>query len=458
MEIDILSKGCIKPSVPTPSDLRTYKISLLDQFMPLVYTPMILFYSNQDINPVKDDDDDDIISKRLLLLQQSLSQTLTRFHPLAGKIKDDFSIDCSDEGAFFVAARTKIALSDYLQQPDLNSLYKLLPSTDEPTSGSYVSMIQETIFACGGIAIGVYVLHTVMDGSGLASFLKAWAAIACDEQSTKACYPNFDGTSMFPQYGAFPRDANVMAYGSHFRKRGKITRRRFVFDGPAIANLMEKARAETGVPENPTRVEVVSALLIKHMMAIFKAKSGVDKPLAINHAVNMRRRMVPPIPECSVGNFVWPAATICKPNETQLSSLVYQLKEAIMKINSDFVRNIKGGDHGGFIKLYELKKEAASSFTSPLFSNGVDYVLFSSWCNFGLYQVDFGWGKPVWTTTARYSNGDLEIPFLNSIVLMDARKNKGIEAWMVLDEDIMVMLDKDKNFIQYASPNPSPLN
>ncbi|XP_038717186.1 uncharacterized protein LOC120010459 [Tripterygium wilfordii] len=38
------------------------------------------------------------LSQRSLVLKQSLSETLTRYYPLAGKIKDDRSIDCNDDG------------------------------------------------------------------------------------------------------------------------------------------------------------------------------------------------------------------------------------------------------------------------------------------------------------------------------------------------------------------------
>lgn len=46
------------------------------------------------------------------LLKSSLSTTLTRFYPLAGRISDDFSVDCSDAGALYVEAEDH---ADFLQ-------------------------------------------------------------------------------------------------------------------------------------------------------------------------------------------------------------------------------------------------------------------------------------------------------------------------------------------------------
>jgi hypothetical protein len=61
---------------------------------------------------------------------------------------------------------------------------------------------------------------------------------------------------------------------------------RVVFDASAIASL--KAKETSPSVQNPTRVEVVSSLLWKCMMAAFKATSGIHMPTFITHAVNFR--------------------------------------------------------------------------------------------------------------------------------------------------------------------------
>lgn len=53
---------------------------------------------------------------------------------------------------------------------------------------------------------------------------------------------------------------------------------------------------------------------------------------------------------------------------------------------------------------------------------GVDHFGFSSWCKSGYYEVDYGWGKPVWVISIGYS----ESVFLNLIILMDMRSGDGI--------------------------------
>jgi shikimate O-hydroxycinnamoyltransferase len=123
LEVDIISKENIKPSFPTPSHLQTYKLSLLDQLIPSPYASIILFYPNNDHC-----DDLSNIPKRLELLKKSLSETLTQFYPLAGKIKGDLYIECNDEGVCFAEAHVSgSCLSEFLSHPDPLLTHKFLP-------------------------------------------------------------------------------------------------------------------------------------------------------------------------------------------------------------------------------------------------------------------------------------------------------------------------------------------
>ena len=269
MEVERICDVCIKPSSPTPPHFRTYKFSLLDQVNPPIYVPMIFFYPYQDIN-LANNFNNDAIAKRSLMLKQSLSETLTCFYPLAGKIKDNLSIDCNDEGVHYVEARANISLRDYLNKPDLSSMHKFFPKQLllEAAPGSVVGMVQETTFACSGISIGVSVSHMFMDAGAMCSFIKHWAAVASKSSEANILAPNFDASSIFPQYDPFP--ANIKP----FLRTGKFARRRVVFRESAVSGL--KAKAISSGVENPTRVEVVSALLLKCIMAVFKARSGIN--------------------------------------------------------------------------------------------------------------------------------------------------------------------------------------
>ncbi|XP_065875196.1 stemmadenine O-acetyltransferase-like [Euphorbia lathyris] len=442
MEVEIICKECIKPCSSTPSHLKIYKVSLLDQFMPPIFFSTALFYAKNH----------DFLSQKSLVLKHSVSKTLSNFYPLAGRIKDYVSIDCNDEGACYIEAKASIPMSEYLEQPDPTLLPKLVPDAsmfNQNPIGAFVVLIQQTTFACGGLVIGVSASHIALDGTSLASFIKAWA-LAASSIGKEITYPNLDSRSLFPHYvGNFPKEALFTALWAPFARKDKVSLRRLVFDASAIDEL--KAKAASSSVENPSRVEVVSAIITKIVKAALNAKSGIDKPIAISHGVNMRRKATPPFPDSSLGNFVWPAQAINTEKETQLTSLVYQLRNAIRKVDGEFVKNTI---EGGSAKLFQDLKEMGDALSQ----GEMELMLFSSWCNFGLYNnSDFGWGKPIWISQCSTTDSE-EIPFNNMCNLNDTRSGNGVEAWLFLPQHIAAVVEKDEELLQYGSINLSPLS
>ncbi|KAJ0781434.1 putative vinorine synthase [Helianthus annuus] len=96
----IISREIIKPSSPTPSHHRSYNLSQLDQGLPHIYMPLILFYPNNEICSLTADD-------KARKLKKSLSRTLTRYYPFAGRLHTPPTtyVDCNDEGVVFVEAK-----------------------------------------------------------------------------------------------------------------------------------------------------------------------------------------------------------------------------------------------------------------------------------------------------------------------------------------------------------------
>ncbi|KAB2044754.1 hypothetical protein ES319_D01G112400v1 [Gossypium barbadense] len=415
MVVEIVSKEFIKPTSPTPPHLRTHRFSFLDQFLPSIYVPMVLFYMDQERSiPVAASN-----SRRSQLLKESLSETLTLFYPLAGRIKDHLYIDCNDEGAYYVEARVNRPLRELLNLTDSPYVSQLLPA--EPTwtattAGGYIAMIQVTTFACGGIAIGAFLSHVIADGPAATKFISSWAALTrkCGEE---APCPNFDASLVFPPSVVYPREATLLALFSRFVKKGKWKSRRIIFDASAIAAM--KAKTVSSSVPNPTRVEVVSSLLSKCIKATFKAKSDIQKSTLIAHIVNLRQRARPQIPNHSMGNFLCLAAALVTAKETELDNL--------------YMKEIGKGTN-----------------------DNIDIILFSSWCNFGLYEIDFGWGKPTWVTCATESKS--EIGMVNTIVLMDTKMGNGVEARVFLEEQHMVMLEQNQELLAFGILDQSPLN
>lgn len=456
MKVEILSREDIRPSSPTPPHFRHLKLSLLDHLIPSPYAPIILFYSNTTTTTSLYE----VPKKRLELLKQSLSETLTQFYPLCGKLKDDLSIECNDEGANFVEAQVNCPLSEFLGQPQLTLLHKFIPIElvpEESNSGAYVTNIQVNLFQCGGIALGICISHRIIDGAALSTFLKGWTCKA--KGCNQLVQPNFIASSLFPTNSLWLKDLSIGMWGSMF-KQGKWVTRRLLFRNSDILTL--KAQISSGtttrrssssfVVQNPTRLEIVSAMLWKSLTAASKARFGTQRPSLVTHLVDLRRRMDEALcPRHAMGNLLWFVAaenmmTSNDDHEMGLDELVGKLRDAISKVDGGFVEELRGD------KGRSIMQECIRAIGEAGSRNGVECFGFSSWCNFEFYEADFGWGKPTWVTNVPPTGS----VFMNLIILVDTRLRDGIEAWVTLDEQDMTHLIANPELLTYATLDPSP--
>ncbi|KAK6131455.1 hypothetical protein DH2020_034796 [Rehmannia glutinosa] len=330
MDVEIISVERIKPSIPTPNHLKEFNLSILDHLIPAAYAPIVVFYPNQN-----DANHFEILEK----LKKSLSETLSRFFPLAGTIKDDFTIDCDDQGACFTIAKVKnCLLSEFLETPDLKMIAKFLPCGLTSNGTNCVTNIQASEFECGGISIGVCISHRILDGVALSTFLKSWADFAREKRS--------------------------------------------------------------------------SCPIFLHSL--------LSLPMA--RGLKMHR---------------WRCGVLCSRKG---------VLKCVSKIDGEFVKKIRGDE--GSETMHKCLKEI-----EEFGCKDVDHFGFTSWCNLGFYDVDFGFGKPVWVSSI-----DASGPFfMNLAILIDRRCGDGIEAWVTLDEQEMAILESNQEFQTCASLNQSPL-
>lgn len=77
MEVDKVSKDCIKPSSLTPCNLKNHKLSFLDLYLHPYYIPIVLYWTWIFPYPIL------ILSfiKDCNTLKQSLSEALSLFYP-----------------------------------------------------------------------------------------------------------------------------------------------------------------------------------------------------------------------------------------------------------------------------------------------------------------------------------------------------------------------------------------
>ncbi|XP_038686643.1 stemmadenine O-acetyltransferase-like [Tripterygium wilfordii] len=428
MKVEIVSRETIKPSSSTPSNLTTFQFSLLDQFFSATYIHSILFYpTTNDTNRHID------VNKRCHVLKTSLSKTLTMYYPFAGRIKDHNSIDCTDEGAMFIETRVNCPLSDVLRNPNFDQFKEFQPlevGLPTATGTSTLLFVQANFFECGGMAIGVRLVHKIADATTFMTFMKIWASIA-READEVANLELFAGAILFPPMDyKFPSIADVplIRYESCVLKR-------LLFSASNIDALKAKI-ASTSV-QQPTRVEAITALIWKCAMTASRSIKGTcSRPSLCTHAINLRKRLSTPLSEYSIGNILTVITAKFLETEIELQSLVLKLRKEVkeLKVNREEI-----SDH--MKKIMEIKSSGKESGV-------VDAYYFSSWCRMPVYEADFGWGKPTWISFINF-----KVP--NIVYFVDTREGDGIEAWVSLREDEMAIFEHNEELLSFASVNPS---
>ncbi|XP_073138587.1 epi-neemfruitin B 7-O-acetyltransferse L7AT-like [Henckelia pumila] len=169
-----------------------------------------------------------------------------------------------------------------------------------------------------------------------------------------------------------------------------------------------------------------------------------EEPFLLNHQVNLRTRADPALPEESFGNFIWLTATKCINPTTHFKDMVSEVHRAIRKIDSEFVKVLQ--NNNGY---YEHFEEARKGFRK-----GANQLSFTSWCKFGFYDVDFGWGNPIWLSC--YVSPNSESEFFGLVNLIDTRSGDGIEGWVTLDEKLGAAFEESDDLqINHVLINPS---
>ncbi|KAI3445681.1 hypothetical protein Pfo_002346 [Paulownia fortunei] len=421
--VKVISKVIIKPSSPTPHTLRNLKLSFLDQLVPPFYVPVIFFYQADELTGLTSNSDHAQISQQL---KQSLSDALTSFYPLAGKLNlENFTVDCNDAGAELIEARVHARLSDAIQEPRMEELKQYLPldpgtiiNTAQGSPSPALLAVQISFFDCGGIAVGVCSSHHITDAASLVAFIGSWAA-GCRGEKGKFSPSSFDLAGHFPSKDLSDSGISLSIYV----QKEKLVTKRFVFDKEKLAALKQAATSPSGsTVKDPTRVEVVSAFIWKHFIEMGQSKNLS----AAWHVVNLRTRTSLPLENvsgnCILKQFFFPSTYEGVP---EFHDLVSRLRNGIRAVSDEYISKARNGDN----YLNEISKSFDLVIKGEMESCG-----FSSWCRFPVYEVDYGWGKPVWVCPT-------SCPEKNVTFLMSTKDGDGIEAWVNMLESSSELLE-----------------
>ncbi|KAL9431672.1 hypothetical protein AB3S75_026799 [Citrus x aurantiifolia] len=330
----------------------------------------------------------------------------------------------------------------------MNTLQQLLPFNPNKKylSNNDVNLaIQINRFDGGGVVIGLNFRHIVADTAASIGFIKNWAKLNSSDDSSIINYKDVvvDCTDTFPRNKEIPSYARRI---NEWQRVPECVTKRFVFDGSKVAALRgEIMKQETSLSLNQyhrTRFEAVSGLIWGALIDMDREKN-VGSTCIAAIPVNLRNRINPPLPEDCVGNLYH--ALTC----TATKSLARSISESTKMVNDDFVRKVyqDGGDV--FLNQYreaveEILKGGAGTNN---YYNGVRLFGFTGVIRLPFYEPDFGWGKPVWSTTAMSHS--------NIAALLDTCDGNGVEAWVGLPINDIPKFEQDPSILTYASFIPS---
>ncbi|KAI3876778.1 hypothetical protein MKX03_037445 [Papaver bracteatum] len=502
MKIEVVSKESIRPSSPTPDKFNTHSLSRFDQIFPPYHVPLLLYYLNLDTNSSSlsnaEEDKNTIFSEssrhRCDVLKKSLAETLTRYYPLAGRIKDEKSVDCNDEGVDYIEARVVgRVISQFMQlaSSDIEVMEPFLPF-DEPSNSKALLKIQVSVFDCGGMVISLLYCHRILDASSFINFVKDWAATSRSGSGTHGDAavdkPWYALSSVFPPttFGEQEKNKQIVA------KRTELMTRRFVFKDFSIAKLKEKCihglnankgsdcqvhKQEENMRQLPTRFEALTSLIWMCFMDVdhqFKVKqidngirsiNAVSTPQQVQYvtgiAINLRSKMIPPLPANSFGNMtdvslaeVSRSLTGSNLNNNgngfhdQISQyyqeLAYKIKDSIKSVDNEHVKALQGNNFAISCNRLKIHHRFREGHTCNGDHKTTELLRFTSWSRFPIYEADFGWGKPTWASISK-------LDIQNLVTFMDTSSGDGIEAWVSLKVEDMVEFERHEELLAFAS-------
>lgn len=173
----------------------------------------------------------------------------------------------------------------------------------------------------------------------------------------------------------------------------KCITRRYVFDDSKISILQSKVSSSL-VPK-PLRVEAISALIWKCAIeASSKSSSNTlgsspVRPSIIHQAVNLRKRVTPPLPDNLAGNLLVLSTSKAEESTTR----VLDLKDLVAKIQAGIEEMKECATK--LVDPNEAMQVLTKYCTNLMKDQEIETYSCTSWCRFPFYEAEISDGKAV---------------------------------------------------------------
>ncbi|CAK9135732.1 unnamed protein product [Ilex paraguariensis] len=427
------------------------------------------------------------IDSLISLLQCGLSQTLSLFPPLAGRLKTDSSgyvyITCNDAGVDFIhASAIHIHVHDILSPTDIPNCVKEFFAFDRTVSydGHFkpILAVQVTELA-DGVFIGCALNHAVTDGTSFWNFFNTFAEV-CGTGARKILrVPDFRRESMLissavlrvPEGGpkvTFIVDAPLRERIFSFSKesilklKSKTNDQKLICSRNRAIDRVELMGKQSNDPlkvvdgkitplkwlrntvlnteneyANPT-VEISSfqslcALLWRAVTRARKLPSS--KMTTFRMAVNCRHRLKPKLDPYYFGNAIQSIPTYASAGDV----LSRDLRCTAEQLNM----NVKAHDNAIVRRCIDDWEQDPRCFPLGNFDGAM--ITMGSSSRFPMYDNDFGWGRPVSVRSGRANKFD------GKISAFPGKEGGGtVDLEVVLAPETMAGLESDSEFMYYV--------
>lgn len=273
--------------------------------------------------------------------------------------------------------------------------------------------LQVTRFKCGGLALGLGTNHVLLDGIAALDLMKNLAAIA--KGQTLAVQPETDRTCLKAR-----SPLKITHPHLEFTKSSEIPptiapspASKLSFNlFPISAQMLSRLKATAQRP--CSSFEALTAHLWRaHTEAM---DTAADKISTLLFAVDVRAKMVSPLPKGFAGNAIFPGyarATAGELRGAELSWCVQQVQEGIARVTDEYVRSA--------IDWLEVYKGVFCVDRS---------IVVSPWKKLAFEEVEYPWGKPLYS-------GPVINSWIDFLLLLPNGKDDGLNVFIALEEEQM---------------------
>ncbi|KAL8482681.1 hypothetical protein ACS0TY_025642 [Phlomoides rotata] len=378
-------------------------LSNIDQILNYSIPTAFFFKANADFPPEN-------VARRM---KTALEKVLVSYDFMAGRLSLNhqtgrLEIDCNAAGAGFVVASSKLSLvemGDCLVYPNLGYRQLAVERLDNLAHDQPLCVFQITSFKCGGFSIGMSINHILFDGLAAKTFTENLASQAFDDKPLVVvpCTNRHLLAARSPPLVAFHHheylDLNLPV-GEGSRPpvfdclREELEVRIFKLSPNDLTNLKNKAKTIT-------TTHVSSFAVVAGLIWRCKALSGdvQNTCSTLLYAVNIRPRVVPPLPPSFSGNGVLP-----------------------FRVSANFEEL----ESGPFSKVVDIISEGAKEMTDEYVKSAFDWLemhrgiphgdyLVTSWLRLGFDEVVYPWGKPIFCCPVANHRKDICWVFADAI-------------------------------------------